>query len=185
MEFQHVSVLLPECLAQLKIRGDGVYVDATLGGAGHSLAIARQLTAGGRLIAVDKDQQALDNARERLRPYRQRVTLVKSDFRYLARAVQSAGAEQVDGILFDLGVSSPQLDQAERGFSYLHDAPLDMRMDREQALSAYDVVNRWPREELRRILSEYGEERYAPAIAAAIDRSGSGPPSPPPASWPI
>ena len=170
MEFQHVSVLLPECLAQLKIRGDGVYVDATLGGAGHSLAIARQLTAGGRLIAVDKDQQALDNARERLRPYRQRVTLVKSDFRYLARAVQSAGAEQVDGILFDLGVSSPQLDQAERGFSYLHDAPLDMRMDREQALSAYDVVNRWPREELRRILSEYGEERYAPAIAAAIDR---------------
>ena len=170
MEFQHVSILLPECLEQLRLRGDGVYVDATLGGAGHSLAIARQLTAGGRLIAVDKDSQALDNARDRLREYLDRVTLVKSDFRFLDEAVHAAGQQQVDGILFDLGVSSPQLDQAERGFSYLHDAPLDMRMDREQALNAYDVVNHWPREEIKRILYDYGEERYAPAIAAAIDR---------------
>lgn len=171
MEFNHVSILLRECLDSLNIRPDGIYVDATLGGAGHSLQIAERLTQGGRLIALDRDEMALDNAKERLAAVMDRVTLVKSDFRYLDQAVFSCGVHQVDGILFDLGVSSPQLDIASRGFSYMHEARLDMRMDQQQSLSAYEVVNQWDRAELRRILQQYGEERYAPQIAAAIDRA--------------
>lgn len=171
MEFKHVSILLAECLDSLKIRPDGIYVDATLGGAGHSMHIAQRLTEGGRLIAIDRDDMALENARVRLADVMDRVTLVKSDFRNLDRAIASCGVSQVDGILFDLGVSSPQLDIAERGFSYMQDARLDMRMDQQQQLSAYEVVNTWDRSELRRILLEYGEERYAPQIAAAIDRA--------------
>lgn len=170
MEFKHVSILLAECLDSLHIRPDGVYVDATLGGAGHSRHIAERLTAGGRLIAIDRDDMALDNARVRLADVMDRVTLVKSDFRNLDQAIASCGVEKVDGILFDLGVSSPQLDIAERGFSYMQDARLDMRMDQQQTLSAYEVVNTWDRAELRRILLEYGEERYAPQISAAIVR---------------
>lgn len=171
MEFEHVSILLSECLDSLRIRPDGVYVDATLGGAGHSLHIAQRLTGGGRLIALDRDDMALEHARHRLADVMDRVTLVKSNFRDLDKALAACGVQQVDGILFDLGVSSPQLDIAERGFSYMHDARLDMRMDQQQQLSAYEVVNTWERAELRRILQEYGEERYAPQIAAAIDRA--------------
>ena len=170
MEFHHVSILLKECIDSLNIRPDGVYVDATLGGAGHSLHIAQKLSPQGRLICIDRDDMALDNARIRLKDYLDRVTLVKSDFRRIDEAIASCGVEKVDGILFDLGVSSPQLDIAERGFSYMQDARLDMRMDQQQPLSAYEVVNEWDRAELKRILFEYGEERYAPQIAAAIER---------------
>ena len=173
MEFHHVSILLPECLESLHIQPDGTYVDATLGGAGHSFHIVQQLSPQGRLICIDRDDMALANARERLHDYLDRVSLVKSDFRYLGQALATCGVDQADGILFDLGVSSPQLDMAERGFSYSKDARLDMRMDQQQSLSAYEVVNEWDRAELRRILFEYGEERYAPQIAAAIDRARS------------
>ncbi len=169
MEFQHVSVLLRECLEALAVRPDGVYLDGTLGGAGHSREIARQLTTG-RLIGVDRDPAALAAAAERLRPWQDRVTLVRGNFRQLDELLDNLGVGQVDGMLFDLGVSSPQLDDAARGFSYMADAPLDMRMDGEQGLTAYEVVNRWPQEELRRILYAYGEERYAPQIAAAVVR---------------
>lgn len=170
MEFQHESILLAECLDSLCIRPDGVYIDATLGGAGHSLHIAQRLSDAGRLLCIDRDDEALQNAEARLADVRQRVTLNKSDFRALDGVLLASGFDKADGILFDLGVSSPQLDHAERGFSYMQDAPLDMRMDRQQSLTAYTVVNEWTREELRRILFEYGEERYAPLIAAAIER---------------
>lgn len=169
-EFHHISILLNECLDALCIRPDGIYLDATLGGAGHSLHIAERLTGGGRLICTDRDDEALANAEKRLAGVRERVTLVKSDFRWLDKVLLDLGLDGVDGILFDLGVSSPQLDEAERGFSYMQDAPLDMRMDRQQKLTAYDVVNGWSREDIRKILFEYGEERYAPLIAAAIER---------------
>lgn len=168
MEFKHVSILLKECLEELKINPDGVYVDATLGGAGHSGHIARRLSANGRLICIDRDDMALQNAEEKLKDVADRVKLVKSDFRFISQAIKSAGFDKVDGILFDLGVSSPQLDIAERGFSYMLDARLDMRMDRQQALSAYEVVNTWERDALKKILYEYGEERFAPQIASAI-----------------
>ena len=170
MEFQHKSVLLQECIDALNIRPDGIYLDGTLGGAGHSSQIARRLTEGGRLIGVDRDRTALAAAKERLAPYADRVTLVHSNFAEIDAILDSLGIPAVDGMLFDLGVSSPQLDDASRGFSYMADAPLDMRMDRQQKLTAYDVVNGWSREEIRRILFEYGEERYAPLIAAAIER---------------
>lgn len=169
MEFQHESILLDACLQALAIRPDGVYIDATLGGAGHSLHIARRLTTG-RLLCIDRDDEALQNAETRLAPVRDRVSLNKSDFRELDRVLAANGFAAADGILFDLGVSSPQLDHAERGFSYMQDAPLDMRMDRQQRLTAYDVVNGWSREDIRKILFEYGEERYAPLIAAAVER---------------
>lgn len=169
MAFSHKSVLLDECIDGLNIRPEGIYLDGTLGGAGHSLEIVRRLTTG-RLIGVDRDSTALEAAKERLGPYMERVTLVHSNFKELEGILESLGLSGVDGMLFDLGVSSPQLDQAERGFSYMADAPLDMRMNREDRLTAYEVVNQWPREELRRILYEYGEERYAPQIAGAIDR---------------
>ena len=168
-EFYHVSVLLDECIQALNIKPDGIYVDGTLGGAGHSSQIAARLTTG-RLIGIDRDPKALKAASERLAPYADRVTLVHSNFSQLDEVLDNLGIAGVDGILLDLGVSSPQLDEAERGFSYMADAPLDMRMNSEDTLSAYEVVNTWPREELRRILYEYGEERYAPQIAAAIDR---------------
>ncbi len=171
MEFQHKSVLLQECIDALNIRPDGIYLDGTLGGAGHSSQIARRLTEGGRLIGVDRDRTALAAAKERLAPYADRVTLVPSNFAEIDAILDSLGIPAVDGMLFDLGVSSPQLDDASRGFSYMADAPLDMRMDKDDALTAGEVVNTWPQGELRRILYDYGEERYAPQIAAAICRA--------------
>ncbi len=170
MAFGHKPVLLDECLDALAIRPDGIYLDGTLGRAGHSLEIVRRLTEGGRLIALDRDETALAAARERLKDYEGRFTLVHSNFSQLAQVLDELGIAAVDGMLFDLGVSSPQLDDAQRGFSYMHDAPLDMRMDASAALTAREIVNDWPYEELRRILFEYGEERYAPAIARRIVR---------------
>ena len=170
MEYSHKPVLLNECIQALNIRPDGVYVDGTLGRAGHSLEIARRLTTG-RLICIDRDQTAIDAARVRLAPYLDRVTLIHSNFSDLGEVLGEAGVNGADGMLFDLGVSSPQLDDASRGFSYMQDAPLDMRMDPTAPLTAADVVNTWSQEELRRILYEYGEERYAPAIAKAIVRA--------------
>ena len=167
MAYGHKPVLLDECLEALAIRPDGIYLDGTLGRAGHSLEIVRRLTTG-RLIAVDRDETALEAARERLAPYMKKVTLVHSNFERVGEIVEQLGLPGVDGMLFDLGVSSPQLDDARRGFSYMHDAPLDMRMDRSASLTARDVVNTWSYEELRRILFEYGEERYAPVIAKHI-----------------
>jgi len=168
--YGHKPVLLDECLEALAIRPDGIYLDGTLGRAGHSLEIARRLTAGGRLIGVDRDETALAAGEERLREFADRVTLVHSNFSCIHEILDDLGLEKIDGMLFDLGVSSPQLDDAARGFSYMNDAPLDMRMDRTAALTARDVVNSWSYEELRRILFEYGEERYAPVIAKHIVR---------------
>ncbi len=169
--YGHKPVLLDECLQALAIRPDGIYLDGTLGRAGHSLEIARRLGEGGRLIGVDRDETALEAARVRLAEFADHVTLVHSNFSCVGSILDELGIEKVDGMLFDLGVSSPQLDDAQRGFSYMHDAPLDMRMDRSAALTARDVVNEWSYEELRRILFEYGEERYAPVIAKHIVRA--------------
>lgn len=169
MGFHHVSVLLDESIEALHIRPDGIYLDGTLGGAGHSSEIAKRLTTG-ILIGVDRDPKALAAAAERLAPWRDRVQLVHSNFRELDTILDELGIRGVDGILLDLGVSSPQLDEASRGFSYMADAPLDMRMDPSDPLTAWELVNTWPQEELRRILFTYGEERYAPLIAAAIVR---------------
>ena len=168
-DFHHVSVLLDECIEGLNIKPDGIYVDGTLGGAGHSSCIAAKLTTG-RLIGIDRDPVALKAAGERLKPYADRVTLVHSNFCEIKQVLQDLGIEGVDGILLDLGVSSPQLDDGARGFSYMADAPLDMRMNNEDPLTAHTVVNTWSQEELKRILYNYGEERYAPQIAAAICR---------------
>ena len=169
-EFSHVPVLLRECIEGLAIRPDGVYVDGTLGRAGHSREIARRLTTG-RLICIDRDEAAIGAAKTRLAEYMDRVTLVRSNFSAVGEILRELGIAGADGMLFDLGVSSPQLDDAERGFSYMHDAPLDMRMDRRAALTARDIVNTWSAEELKRILYEYGEERYANAIARSIVRA--------------
>lgn len=169
MEAKHVSVLLPECIDSLNIRPEGVYVDGTLGMGGHSEEIAKRLTTG-KLIGIDRDETAIRRAGERLRPYGDRVQLVHGNFRDTAEILDDLGIDAVDGMLFDLGVSSPQLDESERGFSYMHDAPLDMRMDETDNLNAWFIVNRWPEEKLRRILYDYGEERCAPRIAAAIVR---------------
>ena len=166
-EFHHVSVLLEECIEGLNIKPEGTYVDGTLGGAGHSSRIAALLTTG-RHIGIDRDPIALKAAGERLKPWEDRVTLVHSNFCEIAKVLEDLEIGGVDGILLDLGVSSPQLDDGERGFSYMVDAPLDMRMNNEDALSAYNVVNTWSYEELKKILYEYGEERYAPRIASAI-----------------
>ena len=166
-EFHHVSVLLEECIEGLNIRPDGIYVDGTLGGAGHSSRIAAQLTTG-KLIGIDRDPVALTAAGERLAPFGDRVALVHSNFCEMDSALESLGITGVDGILLDLGVSSPQLDDGQRGFSYMADAPLDMRMNGEDSLDAKQIVNQWPYEELKRILYDYGEERFAPRIAAAI-----------------
>ena len=169
MEFVHRSVLLWECIDALNIKPDGIYLDGTLGGAGHSSQIVQRLTTG-RLIGVDRDTVALEAAKQRLAPWMDRVTLVHSNFSEIASILDDLGLDKIDGMLFDLGVSSPQLEDGSRGISYMADAPLDMRMNREDGLTAYHVVNEWPREELRRILFDYGEERYAPLIAAAIER---------------
>ena len=166
-EFHHVSVLLEECIEGLNIKPDGIYVDGTLGGAGHSSRIAALLTTG-RHIGIDRDPIALKAAAERLKPWEDRVTLVHSNFCEIKSVLDDLNIEGVDGILLDLGVSSPQLDDGERGFSYMVDAPLDMRMNNEDSLSAHDVVNSWSFEELKKILYEYGEERFAPRIASAI-----------------
>ena len=166
-EFHHVSVLLEECIEGLNIKPDGIYVDGTLGGAGHSSRIVAKLTTG-RHIGIDRDPVALKAAGQRLSPWADRVTLVHSNFCEIASVLDNLNIGGVDGILLDLGVSSPQLDEVERGFSYMVDAPLDMRMNNQDALSARTVVNSWPYEELKRILYDYGEERYAPKIAAAI-----------------
>ena len=168
-EFHHVSVLLWECIEGLNIKPDGIYVDGTLGGAGHSSEIVKRLDTG-RHIGIDRDPVALKAAGERLAPYADKVTLVHSNFCEIRQVLDELNIEGVDGILLDLGVSSPQLDDGARGFSYMADAPLDMRMNNEDPLTAHDVVNTWPYEELKRILYDYGEERYAPQIASAICR---------------
>ena len=169
MEYTHRPVLLDECIEGLNIRPDGIYLDGTLGRAGHSREIAKRLTTG-RLICVDRDDAALEAAQTRLADWMDRVTLVHSNFDKVSDILDDLGLRGIDGMLFDLGVSSPQLDDGSRGFSYMADAPLDMRMDRSEGLTAAEVVNGFDQNELRRILLQYGEERYAPLIAAAIVR---------------
>ena len=166
-DYGHYSVLLNESIEALRIRPDGVYVDGTLGMGGHSEEIARRLETG-RLIAIDRDPVALERAGKRLAPYAERITFLHGNFRDLPLLLAGCGVEKADGMLFDLGVSSPQLDETMRGFSYMTDAPLDMRMDPGQALTAEEIVNDWPEDTLKRILYDFGEERYAPRIAAAI-----------------
>ena len=163
----HIPVLLDECIKYLNIRPDGVYVDGTLGMGGHSEAILQRLTTG-RLIAIDRDAEAVRRASARLAPYADRLTIVHGNFRDLDAILDEQGESAVDGMLFDLGVSSPQLDEADRGFSYMTDAPLDMRMDASDNMDAWFIVNRWPRDKIERILRDYGEERFAPRIAARI-----------------
>jgi 16S rRNA (cytosine1402-N4)-methyltransferase len=168
IKFSHYSVMLRECIASLNIKPDGIYVDATCGGGGHSYEIAARLGEGGRLICIDQDSDALAAAGKRLAPFADKITFVKNNFSNLASALDALGIEHIDGLLIDLGVSSYQLDTPERGFSYNSDAPLDMRMDKDSAFSAYEVVNNYSESELRRILFDYGEESFAPKIAAAI-----------------
>lgn len=167
MEFKHVSVLLDECINALNIKEDGIYVDCTLGGAGHSSEIVKRLSSDGRLIGFDQDKDALKAAGERLKDYKN-VTYVHSNFYAIYDVLTDLGIDGVDGILMDLGVSSYQLDNGERGFSYMQDAPLDMRMNRENEFSAYEIVNTYPEEELYRIIKEYGEEKFAKRIASFI-----------------
>ncbi|GIP36383.1 16S rRNA (cytosine(1402)-N(4))-methyltransferase RsmH [Paenibacillus sp. J2TS4] len=172
--FHHITVLLEEAVEGLHIKPDGIYVDCTLGGAGHSERIASQLGPEGRLIALDQDEQAILHAARKLERYSDKVTIVKSNFRHLRQALSELSLPmveeipQVDGILFDLGVSSPQLDDAERGFSYNQEAELDMRMDPSSDLTAKDIVNGWSESDLARILFEYGEEKFSRRIAARI-----------------
>lgn len=173
MEFAHIPVMLNECLEGLNIKADGTYVDGTVGGAGHSIEIVKRLSENGRLICVDKDDDALKAAGERLAPYKDRVTFIHDDYKNLVNELDSIGVGKVDGILLDLGVSSYQLDNAERGFSYMKDAPLDMRMDRSQRISAHEVVNGYTESELARILFDYGEEKLARQIARNIVRARS------------
>ena len=168
MIYKHASVMLNEVLENLKIKPDGIYVDGTLGGGGHTFQIAARLTEGGRVIGIDQDADAIAAATKHLRVYEDRATLVRDNFENMANILHELGIDKVDGILLDLGVSSYQLDTEERGFSYAADAPLDMRMDRDSAISAKDIVNTYPEEELTRILREYGEERFAAKIAAGI-----------------
>lgn len=170
MEFSHKPVMLAECIEALDIKPNGIYLDGTMGGGGHSREIAKRLTAGGRLIAVDRDADAHEAARERLREYIDRVTFIRDDFKNACADLDELGIGGLDGVLLDLGVSSWQLDSAERGFSYMKDAPLDMRMDRSAGESAYEVVNGYTESELVRILREYGEEKLAGRIAARIVR---------------
>ncbi|EHK2356128.1 16S rRNA (cytosine(1402)-N(4))-methyltransferase RsmH [Clostridium perfringens] len=167
MEFKHVSVLLDECINALNIKEDGIYVDCTLGGAGHSSEIVKRLSSDGRLIGFDQDKDALKAAGERLKDYKN-VTYVHSNFYAIYDVLTDLGIDGVDGILMDLGVSSYQLDNGERGFSYMQDAPLDMRMNRENEFSAYEIVNTYSEEELYRIIKEYGEEKFAKRIASFI-----------------
>ena len=168
IEFSHRSVLLDECMQGLAIKPDGVYLDGTAGGGGHSSEIARRLSDGGLLIAIDQDETAVAVVTERLSSFGLRARVVRNNFCELKSVCKEQGIEEIDGLLLDLGVSSYQLDTPERGFSYQADAPLDMRMDKRKSLSAYEVVNTYPQEKLKKILFDYGEERYAPAIASAI-----------------
>lgn len=173
MEFKHVSVLLEETVEHLNIKADGIYVDGTLGGAGHAYQICKRLGAGGRLIGIDQDGEAIRTSAERLKEFGDKVTIVKSNYVNMKQILQDIGVEKVDGIVLDLGVSSYQLDNADRGFSYMEDAPLDMRMDREQGTSAKEIVNTYPESELFRIIKEYGEERFARSIARNIVKARS------------
>ena len=166
-EPRHISVLLDECIENLNIKPDGIYLDGTLGLGGHSYQIASRLETG-RLICIDRDETAIERSSRRLAPFADRITYVHGNFSDAAEILDRLGIDSVDGMLFDLGVSSPQLDEIQRGFSYMGDAPLDMRMDGSAGLTAYAVVNTWPEERLNRILWDYGEERYARRITAAI-----------------
>ncbi|MBY6181498.1 16S rRNA (cytosine(1402)-N(4))-methyltransferase RsmH [Staphylococcus warneri] len=167
--FHHISVMLNETIDYLNIKEDGVYVDCTLGGAGHALYLLNQLSDEGRLIAIDQDLTAIENAKDILKEHLHKVTFIHSNFRELTQILNELNIEKVDGIYYDLGVSSPQLDVPERGFSYHHDAKLDMRMDQTQSLSAYEVVNEWPYEALVKIFYRYGEEKFSKQIARRIE----------------
>lgn len=168
MEFKHISVLLEETIEQLQVRPDGIYVDGTLGGGGHSYHIASKLTEKGRLIGIDQDGAAIEAAAVRLKPYGDRITLIRDNYRNAGQALMRLGIERVDGILLDLGVSSYQLDNAERGFSYQYDTPLDMRMDLRQTTTAADILNGYGEMELYRVIRDYGEEQFAKNIAKHI-----------------
>ncbi|WML38997.1 16S rRNA (cytosine(1402)-N(4))-methyltransferase RsmH [Neobacillus sp. OS1-2] len=167
--FEHTTVLLKEAVDGLNIKPDGIYVDCTLGGAGHSSRILSKLGAGGKLYAFDQDETAIAHAKEKLAEYGDQLVIIKSNFLYLKDELESLGINHVDGVLYDLGVSSPQLDTPERGFSYHHDAPLDMRMDNDADVSAYDVINHWSYEDLVRIFFRYGEEKFSKQIARKIE----------------
>ncbi|WP_307196476.1 16S rRNA (cytosine(1402)-N(4))-methyltransferase RsmH [Neobacillus niacini] len=167
--FEHTTVLLDEAVNGLNIKPDGIYVDCTLGGAGHSSLILSKLTDNGKLFAFDQDEVAIANAKEKLSLYGEQLIIIKSNFLYLKEELEQLGIEKVDGVLYDLGVSSPQLDTPERGFSYHHDAPLDMRMDNDADISAYDVINHWSYEDLVRIFFRYGEEKFSKQIARKIE----------------
>ncbi len=167
MEFHHISVLLNECIEGLSIKENGIYVDGTLGGAGHSAEIVKRLTTG-RLIGIDQDTNAINAAEKRLEEYKDKVTLVHDNFSNIKAVFSQLGIEKADGFLLDIGVSSHQLDEAERGFSYMHDAPLDMRMNRDNSFSAYNVVNEYSEDELSEIIYKYGEERWSKRIAQFI-----------------
>ncbi|MBO0601026.1 16S rRNA (cytosine(1402)-N(4))-methyltransferase RsmH [Sporosarcina sp. E16_3] len=169
--FNHTTVLLYEAVEGLNIKNDGIYVDCTLGGAGHSVEIAKKLSPEGRLICFDQDITAIEVAKERLKDYLPQITFVHSNFRNLKSELAKIGISTVDGILYDLGVSSPQLDTAERGFSYNLDAPLDMRMDTDALLTAYDVVNDWSYEDLVRIFFRYGEEKFSKRVARKVEEA--------------
>ena len=171
IKFSHVSVLLDECIEALNIRDGFTYVDCTTGGGGHSLEIAKRLGANSRLICFDRDKNAIAAATKRLEGYLDKITFINDNFDTLGETLDRLGIDNLGGVLADLGCSSHQFDSPERGFSYMHDAPLDMRMDTDAALSAMDVVNKYPESELKRILFEYGEERFAPRIASAIVRA--------------
>ncbi|EOB8654299.1 16S rRNA (cytosine(1402)-N(4))-methyltransferase RsmH [Staphylococcus aureus] len=167
--FHHISVMLNETIDYLNVKENGVYIDCTLGGAGHALYLLNQLNDDGRLIAIDQDQTAIDNAKEVLKDHLHKVTFVHSNFRELTQILKYLNIEKVDGIYYDLGVSSPQLDIPERGFSYHHDATLDMRMDQTQELTAYEIVNNWSYEALVKIFYRYGEEKFSKQIARRIE----------------
>lgn len=169
--FNHTTVLLKETVDELNVRPDGIYVDCTLGGAGHSEYLVQQLSEQGRLICFDQDTTAIENAKIKLAPYIDRVTFVHSNFRYLQQELANLGISKVDGVLYDLGVSSPQLDNAERGFSYHQDAALDMRMDQTAPLTAFEVVNEWSYAELVRIFYRYGEEKFSKQVARKIEEA--------------
>lgn len=170
-KFEHETVLLKEATDGLNIKPDGIYVDCTLGGAGHSERIVSQLGEKGRLIAFDQDDIALEHAKTQLKPYidEGKVVFIQSNFRFLEKELKNAGIQEVDGILYDLGVSSPQLDEASRGFSYHKDAPLDMRMDKRQSLTAQKIVNEWEYSDLVRIFYRYGEEKFSKQVARKIE----------------
>ena len=172
-EFHHITVLLHETIDQLDVQPDGIYVDATLGGAGHSEYLLSKLGDKGHLYTFDQDQTAIDNAQKRLAPYIERgmVTFIKDNFRNLKTRLNEVGVEKIDGICYDLGVSSPQLDERERGFSYKQDAPLDMRMNQEASLTAYQVVNHYPYNDLVRIFFKYGEDKFSKQIARKIEQA--------------